>query len=164
MGVMGMPPSDGGKHSTIPPRRTGGNLDCKELIAGTSLYLPIEVAGGLFSIGDGHATQGDGEVSGTAIECPMSRVAVTLFLREESIRLPRARTRDAWLTFGFDEDLDKAAFAAVNEMVSILAERHSVSRATALALASVAVDLRVTQYVNQVKGAHACLRDNAIRS
>ena len=70
LGVLGMPPDEPGVHSTIPPRRCGGNIDCKELVAGTTLYLPIPVDGALFSAGDGHAAQGDGEVSGTAIESP----------------------------------------------------------------------------------------------
>jgi len=163
MGVMGMPPDEPGHHSTAPPRRTGGNLDCKELVAGTTLFLPIEVEGGLFSLGDGHAVQGDGEVSGTAIECPMERVAVTLSLHEDMpMPSPRARIPGAWITFGLNEDLDQAAFAAVSDMVTILSERFDVSRAAALALASVAVDVHVTQYVNGVKGAHAILRDDAI--
>ncbi len=78
MGVMGTPPDEPGQHSTTPPRVTGGNIDCKELVAGSTLYLPIAVAGALFSVGDGHATQADGEVSGTAIECPMERVRANL--------------------------------------------------------------------------------------
>ena len=73
-----MPPAEPGSHSTIPPRRHGGNLDCRELVAGSTLYLPIAVDGGLLSVGDGHAAQGDGEVAGTAIECPMERVDLTL--------------------------------------------------------------------------------------
>ena len=75
LGVLGMPPDEPGVHSTIPPRRCGGNIDCKELVAGTTLYLPIPVDGALFSAGDGHAAQGDGEVSGTAIECPVEATA-----------------------------------------------------------------------------------------
>ena len=71
LGVLGMPPDEPGVHSTIPPRRSGGNIDCKELVAGTTLYLPISVDGAHFSAGDGHAAQGDGEVSGTAIEAPV---------------------------------------------------------------------------------------------
>ena len=74
LGVVGMPPPEPGVHSTIPPRRFGGNIDCKELVAGTTLYLPVPVDGALLSAGDGHAAQGDGEVSGTAIECPLDRV------------------------------------------------------------------------------------------
>ena len=83
MGVMGMPPAEAGMHSTGPPRPTGGNLDCKELTAGSALFLPVAVAGGLFSVGDGHAAQGDGEVCGTAIECPMERVTLTFRLRDD---------------------------------------------------------------------------------
>ena len=73
LGVLGMPPDEPGVHSTTPPRRCGGNIDCKELVAGTTLFLPIAVDGALFSAGDGHAAQGDGEVSGTAIEAPVER-------------------------------------------------------------------------------------------
>src|SRR5207247_9765369 len=83
MGILGMPPDEPGRHSTSPPRIWGGNLDCKELVAGSTLYLPIPVAGALFSVGDGHAAQGDGEVSGTAIECPMDRVELTFRVRED---------------------------------------------------------------------------------
>ena len=82
LGVLGMPPDEPGVHSTIPPRRCGGNIDCKELVAGTTLYLPIPVDGALFSAGDGHAAQGDGEVSGTAIEAPV-RAQVTLDVRDD---------------------------------------------------------------------------------
>ena len=78
LGVIGMPPAEPGRHSTIPPRPHGGNLDCRELVAGSTLWLPIPVDGALLSVGDGHAAQGDGEVSGTAIECPMERVDLTL--------------------------------------------------------------------------------------
>ena len=105
MGVMGMPADEGGLQSTGPPRPTGGNLDCKELGAGSTLYLPIAVEGGLFSTGDAHAVQGDGEVSGTAIECPMERCVLRFELLEDlPLTMPRARTPSAWLTFGLDED------------------------------------------------------------
>ena len=83
MGVMGMPPDEPGLHPTKPPRATGGNIDCKELGPGSSLFLPIAVPGALFSTGDGHAAQGDGEVCQTAIECPMERVEFSLRLRED---------------------------------------------------------------------------------
>jgi len=93
MGVMGMPPAAPGWHSTVPPRVTGGNIDCKELVAGSTLYLPIAVPGGLFSVGDGHAVQGDGEVCVTAIECPMERVDLTFELeRGLQLTTPRAHT------------------------------------------------------------------------
>lgn len=164
LGVLGMPPPEPGVHSTIPPRPWGGNIDCKELVAGSTLYLPIPVDGALFSAGDGHARQGDGEVSGTAIECPLEQVQLTLDLRPDlRLETPVARTAEAWLTFGFDEDLDAAADTAVAAMIALLQREHGVTSAQALALASVVVDLRVTQVVNGAKGVHALLPHDAIR-
>src|SRR5206468_11945043 len=97
LGVMGMPPDEEGVHSTGPPRRSGGNIDCKELVAGTTLYLPISVDGAHFSAGDGHAAQGDGELSGTAIECYVERAQLTFDLAELELRTPVARIYDAWV-------------------------------------------------------------------
>ena len=163
LGVIGMPPPEPGVHTTRPPRRSGGNIDCKELVAGSTLFLPIPVDGALLSAGDGHAAQGDGEVSGTAIECPMSG-QLTLELRDDlTLDWPCARIEGAWLTFGFDADLDVAARIATEGMVALLAREHDLSADEALAFASVVVDLRVTQVVNQVKGVHAVLRDDALR-
>lgn len=163
MGVMGMPPDEPGYHSTGPPRVTGGNIDCKELIAGSSLFLPIAVPGGLFSVGDGHAAQGDGEVCGTAIECPMERVELTFRLhREQTLITPRARTTGAWLTFGFHEDLTEATYLALEDMLGLMGERFRLSRQDALALGSIVVDLRITQIVNGVCGVHAVLSDSAV--
>ncbi len=161
LGVLGMPPPEGDFHTTIPPRRWGGNIDCKELVAGTTLFLPIPLDGARFSAGDPHAAQGDGEVSRTAIECP-AQATLTLDVRDEPADWPRARTRDAWLTFGFDEDLDEAARVATDGMLDLMHELHGVTRDEALALASVVVDLRVTQVVNEVVGVHAVLRDGAL--
>jgi acetamidase/formamidase len=165
LGVIGMPPPDDpGVWSTAPPRRWGGNIDCKLLVAGTTLFLPIPVDGALLSAGDGHARQGDGEVSGTAIECPLERVQLTLDVRDDlDLRMPIARTNDAWVTFGFDEDLDQAATLALETMLDLMEREHGVTRPHALALASVVVDLHVTQVVNGSKGVHAILRDDAIR-
>jgi acetamidase/formamidase len=164
MGVMGMPPDEAGFLSTAPPRYCGGNLDCKELVAGTTLYLPIAVHGGLFSVGDGHAVQGDGEVCVTAIECPMERVSLTFSLQEsQTIATPRARVKDGWITLGLDEDLDEACFKALEEMLNLMGELHGLDRKTALGLASLAVDMRITQIVNGTQGVHAVLRDDALR-
>lgn len=163
LGVMGMPPPEPGVHSTSPPRRWGGNMDCKELVAGTTLFLPVPVAGALFSAGDGHAAQGDGEVSGTAIEAPV-RAQLTFELRDDlPLEWPCARIDGAWLALGFDEELGRAARIAVDGMLAVMERELGVSGADALALASVAVDLRVTQVVNGVLGVHAVLRDDAIR-
>ena len=163
-GVLGMPPPEPGVHATAPPRRWGGNIDCKELVAGTTLFLPIPVDGALFSAGDGHARQGDGEVSQTAIECPLDRLELTLSVEDRpDLNIPIAWTPDAWLTFGFDEDLDEAAAAATDVMLELMRRELDLERADALALASVVVDLRVTQLVNGVRGVHAVLRHDAIR-
>jgi acetamidase/formamidase len=162
LGVMGMPPIGHGVHSTTPPRRQGGNIDCKELVAGTTLYLPISVDGAHFSAGDGHAAQGDGEVSGTAIECFVEHARLTIDLSDLELRSPIARTDDAWIAFGFDEDLDLAADEAMATMLDLIERELELDRSYALALSSVAVDLRVTQIVNGVKGVHAVLADGAI--
>ncbi len=163
LGVLGMPPDEPGVHSTIPPRRCGGNIDCKELVAGSTLYLPIPVDGARFSAGDGHAAQGDGEVSGTAIEAPVV-AQLALDVRDDlELEWPIARIEGAWLTFGFDEHLGLAARIAVDGMLDLMERVHGLSRPDALGLASVVVDLRVTQVVNQVLGVHAVLRDDAIR-
>jgi acetamidase/formamidase len=163
LGVVGMPPPEPGEHATAPPRRWGGNIDCTELVEGTTLYLPIPVDGALLFAGDGHARQGDGEVSQTAIECPMDRVKLTLDLADVELERPMARVDGAWLTFGFDEDLDLAAGQAVDGMLRLMGRELGLERPDALALASVVVDLRVTQVVNGVKGVHAVLRDGSIR-
>ena len=161
---MGMPPAEPGVHPTSPPRPCGGNLDCTELVEGTTLFLPIPVDGALFSAGDGHARQGDGEVCQLAIECPMERVELTLGVRDDlPLTGPVVRTHDAWVTLGVDEDLDEAAALAVESMLALMERELSLERRDAYALASVVVDLRVTQVVNGVKGVHAVLRDDAVR-
>jgi len=163
LGVMGLAPAEPGDHSTVPPRRTGGNLDCKELVAGTTLYLPIEVEGALFSAGDGHGVQGDGELCVTAIECPMERVSLTFQLLDQELKAPRARTQDSWITFGLHEDLQEASYLAIESMLDLMVEKYGIDQRDAYALASLVVDLRITQIVNEVRGVHAVLRDNAIR-
>ena len=164
LGVLGMPPPQPGIHPTGPPRAWGGNLDCKELVVGTTLFLPIPVDGALFSAGDGHARQGDGEVSSTAIECPLERAQLSLSLRDDfELAAPIARTRDSWLAFGLGESLDEAAGNAVEGMLRLMERELGLERRDALALASVVVDLRITQVVNGVQGVHAVLHDDAIR-
>jgi acetamidase/formamidase len=164
LGVMGMPPDLPGLHETGPPRRCGGNIDCKELVAGTTLFLPIPVDGALFSAGDGHGRQGDGEASGTAIECPIERAELTLTVRDDlPLEWPVAWTPTAWVTFGFDRDLDDAVAIALAEMLRLLEREHGLDARYALALASVVVDVRVTQLVNGVLGAHAVLSHDALR-
>ena len=163
MGVIGMPPAEDGAHNTAPPRACGGNLDCKELVAGTTLYLPVSNDGVLLSIGDGHALQGDGEVSCTAIECPMDRVEVVLTVVDSpAVVMPRAWTPDAWITFGLDEDLREATRTAIDQMLDFMVEDGvAKSRSEAITLASLLVDMRITQLVNGTVGVHAMLRHDA---
>lgn len=164
MGIMGMPPDEPGIHSTFQPRYCGGNIDCKELIAGSTLYLPIPVTGGVFSVGDGHAVQGDGEVGVPAIECPMEVVDLTFSLREDvKITMPRAKTPTAWITMGFHDDLNEASMIALDGMLNLMNEIFGYGRKEALALASLVVDLRITQIVNGVRGVHAVLPHGSIR-
>lgn len=164
MGIMGMPPMKKGNHTTFVPRPSGGNIDCKELQAGSTLYLPIPVEGGLFSTGDGHAAQGDGEVSGPALECPMEKVSLTFTVKEDmQIQMPRAKTNTGWITMGFHEDLDEAMWIALNEMLDLMSSLYHISRTEAYAYASMVVDLRITQIVNFSKGVHAILPFHALR-
>lgn len=163
LGVMGVAPAEPGRHPTSPPRSAGGNIDCRELIAGSRLELPVLVPGALFSTGDGHAAQGDGESSGTAIECGMARVRLGFeLLPDVALTMPRAQTPAGAITFGFDEDLNRAMEIALSAMLDLLCERHGLQRREALALASAAVELRVTQVVNGVRGVHALLPDGAV--
>jgi acetamidase/formamidase len=163
LGVMGMPPAAPHAVPTAPPRATGGNIDCRELVAGSTLYLPVAVEGGLFSCGDGHAAQSDGELSGMAIECPMDRIALRFDVRDDlPITTPRAETPAGWVTFGFHESLDEAAAIAVGAMLDLMGELAGLERRQALALASLVVDLRVTQVVNGTKGCHCVLPHDAL--
>jgi len=163
LGVLGMPPPEPGRHPTFPPRVWGGNLDCKELVAGSTLLLPIPVDRALFSAGDGHGRQGDGEVSGLAIECPLDHVRLTLDVRDDlRLEAPVAETPSGWITFGLDESLDEAAVLATSSMLDLMERELGLDRKDALALASLVADLRVTQVVNGVKGVHAVLARDAI--
>ncbi|MEO0595184.1 MAG: acetamidase/formamidase family protein, partial [Chloroflexota bacterium] len=163
LGNIGMPPEVSGEHSTTPPRWCGGNIDCKELVAGSTLYLPISVDGALISFGDGHAVQGNGEVAGPALECGMERVVIDMILRDDlDWTMPRAHTPAGWVTFGFNEDLKKAQEQALYEMLTLITEQYKVTRRYAHSLASLLVDLNVTQIVNGVQGVHAILPHGAI--
>jgi acetamidase/formamidase len=164
LGVVGLAPSAAGRHSTIPPRSCGGNLDCTELVAGSVLRLPVQVDGGLLSVGDGHGRQGDGEVGGTAIECPMDRVRLRLEVEDDvPVPGPWAQTPIGLVTLGTGATLDEAAYRALAAVHDLMCARFGLTRADAVALSSVVVDLRVTQIVNQVVGVHAVLPNDAVR-
>jgi acetamidase/formamidase len=164
MGIMGMPLDKPGIQSTFPPTPCGGNMDCRELIAGSILFLPVALPGGLFFTGDGHAVQGDGEVAGPALNCPMEVEMEFLLRTDLELTLPRARTAEGWVTFGFHSNLDEAAAIAAVEMVKLMTEQFKLSAKEALSLASLVVHLRVTQMVNGVRGVHAVLPHGALRS
>jgi acetamidase/formamidase len=158
LGVVGTAPSDPGEHSTIPPRtRSGGNIDCRELVAGSTLYLPVNVPGAYLCIGDGHAAQGDGEVGGTAIECGMTTQLSVRVLDDVVVDAVHASTPTSRITFGFSPDLNAATAAALDGMLNWLQALLEIDRASALAYASVLVNLRITQIANRTWGVHAVL-------
>jgi acetamidase/formamidase len=161
MGYVGTTPDEPGIISTFPPHPGGGNMDCKELIEGSRLYLPVALPGGLLWIGDGHAIQGDGEVAGPALACPMDPVEVEVNLHPElRLTMPRANTPAGWITFGFDSDLNEATAQATVEMLKLMGEVYGLRAEEALA--GLVVDLRVTQIVNGVRGVHAVLPPHAV--
>jgi acetamidase/formamidase len=157
-GVMGVaPPPAWGSISTIQPRAHGGNLDNKELRPGTSLFLPVHVPGALFSCGDGHAAQGDGEVCTTAIETALQGTFELVLHRATGLSYPRAETPTHLITMGMDPDLDQCLAMALRDMIALLGERGGLSRQDAYTLCSLAVDFRITQTVNGSRGVHAML-------
>jgi acetamidase/formamidase len=151
------PPPLVGRISSRPPGWHGGNLDNKDLVAGSTLYLPVHVPGALLSIGDGHAMQGDGEVTGTALETSLRGTFDLRLRKAQRLRWPRAETPTHYIAMGLDPDLDEAAKLATREMVDFLVAEQKMTRDEAYMLCSLAVDLRVTQLVDATKGVHAML-------
>lgn len=157
-GTIGNAPAETGLHSVVPPRRVGGNLDIRDLAAGTTLYLPVEVAGALFSVGDTHAAQGDGEVCGTAIESPMNVVLTLDLVKDARLKTPRFTTpgpvtrhldaKGYEVTTGIGPDLMTGAKEAVAQMVDLLAGRYNMSAVDAYMLCSVCGDLRISEIVD----------------
>ncbi len=148
----------------MPPRRNGGNIDNKELVAGTILYLPIQVDGALFSVGDGHGAQGDGEVCITAIETGLVGT-FSLHLRSDmTLEWPLAETKDHIITMAFDPDLDACVTIALRDMIALVSARTGISREDAYTLCSLAADLRVTQVVNGSKGIHVMLEKKYLQA
>jgi acetamidase/formamidase len=154
-GSMGVAPATGSISST-PPGKHAGNIDNHELVAGTTLYIPVAAPGGLFEVGDGHAGQGDGEVDQTGLETSLLGEFRFVVRKDMKLTWPRAETPTHWITMGLDEDLNKAARLATEEAVVFLMEK-GLSKADAYALSSVAVDLHITELVDQVKGVHAMI-------
>jgi len=158
-GVMGVaPPTNWGRISTIQPRAHGGNIDNKELVAGTTLYLPIFTEGAMFSCGDGHGVQGDGEVCVTAIETALEGTFRLTVRDDMPIYFPRAKTPTHLITMGMHEDLDRCVEMALRDMIVWITDRTGLSREDAYMLCSLAGDLRVTQTVNGNKGIHMMMQ------
>jgi len=157
-GVMGVaPPASMGRVPSGPPAVFGGNLDNPELVTGSTLYLPVHVAGALLSIGDGHAVQGRGEVSLSAVETSLKGEVQVLLHKQQHLRWPRAETPTHYITMGLHTDLDEAAKIATREMLDWIVAMKHLSRDDAYLLASAAMDLSVTQVVDGTKGVHAML-------
>jgi acetamidase/formamidase len=164
-GVMGVaPPPIYGACTSIVPREFGGNMDLKELVAGTTLYLPVFAPGALFSCGDGHGVQGDGEVCVTALETALSGIFRLNLRKDLKFALPRAETPTHHITMAFNEDLDDAAKDALREMIKLIGERMGLAPDDAYMFSSLAVDLRVTQLVDGNKGIHAMLAKHYVRA
>jgi acetamidase/formamidase len=154
-GVMGVaPPKGWGRITSVMPQSTGGNLDNKELTAGATLYLPVFAEGALFSCGDGHGAQGDGEVCITAIETALRGVFEFVVRDDLTFNYPRAETDTHYITMGMDPDLDQCAIMALRDMIALLSEKAGLSHPDAYMLCSLAGDLHVTQTVNGSKGVH----------
>jgi acetamidase/formamidase len=164
LGVMGLAPSEGERRPAAVPDSHGGNMDLKELVAGSRLFLPVWARGGLFSAGDAHAAQGDGEVDVTAIETAMRTAVLRFILRKEmKLERPMAETATHWITMGFHRDLDQAATIALRDAIAFISRTRNMAPEDAYAVASVAVDLRVTQVVDGNKGIHAMIPKRIFR-
>lgn len=160
MGVMAVQPKseDGPNHSSSPPGTFAGNLDCRELVDGTTLYVPVWQPGGRFFTGDSHAAQGDGEITGTAIETANTAVLTFILHKGKTLKMPRAETPTHYIAFGLDPDLENAMQQAVDEAVSYINDITGWEGSDkALPLASMNVDFRVTQIVDMTKGIHAMI-------
>jgi len=157
-GSMGVaPPPAFGRYDSTPPTINGGNMDNKELVAGSTLYLPVHAKGALFEVGDGHAGQGNGEVDVTAMETSLVGTFQFVLHKGELISGPRAETPTHFIAMGFDDDLSIAAHKAVREMVAFLVEKKGLSRDDAYMLTSVAGDVDITEVVDRNKGVHVML-------
>ncbi|QIG81756.1 acetamidase/formamidase family protein [Sphingosinithalassobacter tenebrarum] len=157
-GVMAVAPDAAyGRVSTIQPREYGGNIDNRDLVPGSRLFLPVFTEGALFSVGDGHACQGDGEVNLTALETALEGRMTLILHKHRSLALPRATTADDFITMAFCPDLDVAATKALDTMIDAIVACHPITPNEAYALCSLACNLRITQIVDGNKGVHAAL-------
>ena len=154
-GSMGVAAPGGGRVSSGPPWMHAGNMDNKELVAGTTLFIPVHAKGALFEAGDGHAGQGNGEVDITAMETWLTGTFRFVVHKDRHLLWPRAETPTSYISMGFDEDLKTATELAVRDMIDFLVTEKNLSRDDAYALTSVAIDVDITQLVDGKVGVHA---------
>jgi len=163
-GVMGVaPPANWERISTIEPRMHGGNIDNKELVKGTTLYLPVFAEGALFSCGDGHGAQGDGEVCVTAIETALRGHFRLTIMKDRELTYPQAETPTHFITMGMAPDLDRCVEMALRDMITLVSTQAGISCEDAYMLCSLAGDLRITQTVNREKGVHMMMAKSLIQ-
>jgi acetamidase/formamidase len=147
----------------VPPRRNGGNLDNRELVEGTTLFLPVFVEDALFSVGDGHGAQGDGEICTAAVEMNMRGTFRLTVRRDMELTWPIAETPTHVITMAFDPDLDDCVVIAIRQMIDLLVAQSGLSRVQAYTLLSYVGDLRITQVVNGNKGVHLMVDKKYLR-
>jgi acetamidase/formamidase len=163
-GSMGVaPPMSAGRVSSVPPGNHAGNLDNKELVAGTTLFIPVHAKGALFAIGDGHAGQGDGEIDITALETSLRGTLQFVVRKDLHLKWPRAETPTHYIVMGLDKDLTLAAKLAAREAIDFLTTEKQLSADQAYMLASVAVDFRITQLVDGTRGVHGMIPKEIFR-
>lgn len=163
-GSMGVaPPPSAGRINSAPPGIHAGNLDNRNLVAGTTLLIPVHVKGALFLTGDGHAGQGDGEVDITAMETPLTGAFRFIVRKDPHLTWPRAETPTHYIVMGTDEDLTVATQTAVHEMIDFLVTTRGLSREDAYALTSIAADFAITQLVDGKKGVHGMIAKSIFR-
>jgi acetamidase/formamidase len=158
LGVLGMPPPEPGVHETGPPRVWGGNLDCKELVVGTTLFLPIPVDGALFSAGDGHALQGDGELNGNALETPMDVEFSVDLIRDQSISGPRVENGEYLMAMGLAGSLDDAFRAATSGLAAWLEKDYGLTFQEAAILMGATVEYEISEVADRNAGIVAKIR------
>ncbi|MCU1448538.1 MAG: formamidase, partial [Acidimicrobiales bacterium] len=156
-GTMGLAPPIPGRHSSIPPGDWGGNVDNWRIGAGATMYYPVGVPGALLSIGDPHVSQGDGEVSGTALEASLDGLIQLRVRRDMAVRSPLLETATTWTVHGFGDTLDQAMSAASERMLELLVDRFRLTADDAYSLMSVSCDFGVTQVVDGRQGVHATI-------
>jgi acetamidase/formamidase len=171
-GTIGVAPAEPGPHGTIPPHAAGGNMDVRDLVVGVELYLPVRVPGALFSLGDTHAAQGDGEVCGTAIESPMGVAAKIELVKDARLNFPRFTTHGPLTrhidtkgyeaTTGIAPDLMEASRAAVRGMIDLLTRMHGLSAENAYMLCSVCADLKISEVVDRPNWVVSCYFPRAV--